>query len=102
MKVEGDKIRISFEHVGGGLITGKKEGLKPVAEQAGAEVTQFAIQGGDGTWHWAKEAIDGETVVVSAEGVADPKHVRLGYQSNPVGFNLYNKEGFPASPFTTD
>ena len=102
MKVEGDKIRISFEHVGGGLITGKKEGLKPVAEQAGAEVTQFAIQGGDGTWHWAKAAIDGETVVVSAEGVSDPKHVRLGYQSNPVGFNLYNKEGFPASPFTTD
>lgn len=102
MKVEGDKIRISFDHVGGGLMTGKKEGLTPTQEVTGAELTQFAIQDGAGKWHWAKAKIDGETVVVSAEGVSDPKHVRFGYQSNPVGINLYNKEGLPASPFTTD
>ena len=49
-----------------------------------------------------RRSIDGETVVVWAEGVIKPKHVRFGYQSNPVGINLYNKEGLPASPFTTD
>jgi sialate O-acetylesterase len=102
MKVEGNKIRITFEHVDGGLITGKKEGLKPTEEVAGAELTHFAVQAGDGTWHWAKAKIDGATVVVWAEGVSHPKHVRFGYQSNPAGINLYNKAGLPASPFTTD
>jgi sialate O-acetylesterase len=102
MKIEGNKIRISFDHVGGGLITAKKEGLNPTQETSGAELTHFAIQADDGKWHWAKASIDGATVVVWAEGVVKPKHVRFGYQSNPVGINLYNKQGLPASPFTTD
>ncbi|KPK50835.1 MAG: hypothetical protein AMK72_01210 [Planctomycetes bacterium SM23_25] len=102
MKVEGDKIRITFDHVGGGLMVGRKEGLKPTEEVPDAELKHFAIQGGDGTWHWANAKIDGETVVVSADGVSDPKHVRFGYQSNPAGINLYNEAGLPASPFTTD
>lgn len=102
MAVEGNKIRITFDHVGGGLMTGKKDGLKPTEEIHGAELTHFAIQAGDGKWHWANAEIDGDTVVVHAEGVSDPKHVRFGYQSNPVGLNLYNKAGLPASPFTTD
>ena len=102
MAVEGDKIRITFDHVGGGLMAGKKDGLNPTVEVPGAELTHFAIQAGDGKWHWAKAEIDGDTVVVHADSVSDPKHVRFGYQSNPVGLNLYNKEGLPASPFTTD
>jgi sialate O-acetylesterase len=102
MKIEGNKIRISFDHVGGGLITAKKEGLTPTQETSGAELTHFAIQADDGKWHWAKASIDGATVVVWAEGVVKPQHVRFGYQSNPVGLNLYNREGLPASPFTTD
>ena len=102
MKVEGNKIRLSFDHVGGGLITAKKEGLSPTQETSDAELTHFAIQTDDGKWHWAQASIDGETVVVWADGVVKPRHVRFGYQSNPVGINLYNKEGLPASPFTTD
>ncbi len=102
MKVEGNKIRISFDYVGGDLITAKKEGLNPAEETDGTELTHFAIQAGDGSWHWANARIDGETVVVWAEDVSDPKHVRFGYQSNPVGLNLYNKQGLPASPFTTE
>ena len=102
MKVEGNRIRLSFDHVGGGLITAKKEGLSPTQETSDAELTHFAIQADDGKWHWAQASIDGETVVVWADGVVKPRHVRFGYQSNPVGINLYNKEGLPASPFTTD
>ena len=30
MKVDGDAIRITFDHVGGGLMTGRKQGLEPV------------------------------------------------------------------------
>jgi sialate O-acetylesterase len=102
MSVEGDKIRIMFDHVGGGLMVGKKEGLQPAHEMEAAELTQFAVESGDGTWHWAKAKIDGETVVVWAEGVTDPRQVRFGYQSNPDNLNLYNQAGLPASPFTTD
>lgn len=101
MKVDGDAIRLTFDHVGGGLIAGKKDGLKPTEETPGAELTQFSIQDAEGKWHWAKATIDGETVVVRADGVTSPKNVRFGYQSNPVGINLYNKVGLPASPFTT-
>lgn len=102
MKVEGDKVRLSFDSVGGGLMIGKKEGLEPTTKLDGVELTQFAVQGDDGQWHWAKAEIDGETIVVQAKGVSKPKHVRFGYQSNPDDINLYNKEGLPASPFTTE
>ena len=85
IKIEGDKIRVSFDHVGGGLITGKKEGLKPTQEVSGAELARFAIQDDQGAWHWAKAVIDGETVVVSQEGVTSPVAVRYAYESNPVG-----------------
>jgi sialate O-acetylesterase len=102
MKREGAKIRISFDHVGSGLMTGKKEGLAPTEEVSGADLARFAIQDGSNNWHWAQARIDGETVVVWHDEVKDPRHVRYGYESNPAGANLYNKEGLPASPFTTD
>jgi sialate O-acetylesterase len=40
-------------------------------------------------------------VVVSAEGVADPKAARYGWENVP-DVNLFNKDGLPASPFRTD
>lgn len=102
MQKEGARIRIMFDSVGSGLMTGEKTGLEPTKEVKGAELTQFAIQDAKDQWHWAKAKIDGETVVIWHDDVKDPKHVRFGYQSNPDTINLYNKEGLPASPFTTD
>jgi len=90
MKVEGDKIRLCFDHVGGGLVS--RDG-KPLSE--------FQIAGADGKFVPAKATIDGQTVVVEADGVASPTQVRFGWHkvANP---NLANKEGLPASPFKTD
>lgn len=102
MKKDGSKIRVSFDHVGSGLMTGEKKGLDPVKETKGAELARFSIQDKAGKWHWAKAKIDGKDIVVWHAEVKDPQHVRFGYESNPVGINLYNKEGLPASPFTTD
>lgn len=34
--------------------------------------------------------------------VAQPRAVRYAYAFNPEGRNLYNREGLPASPFTTE
>jgi sialate O-acetylesterase len=100
--VEGDKIRISFDHIGTGLITAKKKGLAPVKETPDEKLKWVAIAGEDKKWYWADAVIDGNTVLVSSAKVRKPVAVRYAFAMNPEGANLYNKEGFPASPFRTD
>ncbi|MFH1719927.1 MAG: sialate O-acetylesterase [Planctomycetota bacterium] len=90
MKAEGNKIVLSFDHVGGGLVAGSDEPLKG-----------FAIAGQDRKFIWADARIDGDTVVVSSEKVSGPAAVRYAWADNPI-CNIYNKEGLPASPFRTD
>ena len=90
MKIEGDKIRLSFAHVDGGL---KSRDGKPLDE--------FQIAGADGKFVPAKAVIDGETVVVSAEGVKAPKAVQFGWRRDAMP-NLMNAAGLPASPFQTE
>lgn len=101
-KIEDDTIRLSFDHVGKGLMVGKKNGLEPAQEDENGTLGRFAISGADKVWHWADAVIDGNTVVVSSKEVSKPVAVRYGYTMNPRGANLYNKEGIPASPFRTD
>ena len=90
MKVEGNKVRISFDNVGGGLMV---KGDEPVKG--------FAIAGADKKLVWADAVIDGKTVVVSSPQVPEPVAVRYAFENNPV-CNLYNREGLPAVPFRTD
>jgi len=89
MKVEGNKIRLSFAHVGGGL---KSRDGKPLSE--------FEIAAADGKFVAAEAAIDGETVVVESKEVTSPTQVRFGWR-NEANPNLVNKEGLPASPLRT-
>ena len=101
-KIDAAKVVLSFDHVGGGLMVGKKEGLAPTQEVKDGELKGFAIQGDDGTWHWADAKIDGSNVIVSSDKVAKPKAVRYAFTSNCEHCNFYNKEGLPAVPFRTD
>ena len=101
-KIEDGAIRLSFDHVGGGLMVGKKAGLSPTVEDTTGKLAHFAIAGEDKKWFWAEATIDGESVVVKSKDVAKPVAVRYGYTTNPASANLYNKEGIPASPFRTD
>ena len=91
MRVEGNKVRLSFDHVGGGLVA-----------QGGGPLQQFAIAGGDGDFKWAVAKIEGEQVVVSHPEIVEPRAVRYAWADNPEGCNLYNQAGLPASPFRTD
>ena len=100
--VEGSKIRVAFDHVGHGLMAGKKTGLAPTQEEVGAKLKRFAVAGTDKKWFWADALIDGRTVVVSSPMVPAPLAVRYAFTMNPEGANLYNREGLPASPFRTD
>jgi sialate O-acetylesterase len=90
-KIEGNKIIITFNNIGGGLIS-----------IDGEELAQFAISGTDKKFVWAKAKIEGNTVVVWNDDIANPAFVRYAWADNPEDANLYNKEGIPASPFTTD
>lgn len=100
--VEGGKVRLTFDHVGAGLMVGKKEGRQPVVENKEGKLKQFAVAGADKKWFWAQAVIANNTVVVSAPEVKEPVAVRYAYQMNPDGANLYNRDGLPASPFRTD
>src|SRR6185436_1403246 len=103
--VEGDKIRISFDSVGSGLMIGTKNfaTVGPVAEVTGGQLSGFAIAAADKKWVAATATIDAatKTVVVSAASVTAPVAVRYGWADNPT-CNLYNREGLMASPFRTD
>lgn len=87
-KKEGDKVRISFTSVGGGLIASDGEDLQ-----------EFAIAGADKKFVWAHAKIEGNQILLWSEEVKDPKFVRYAWSDNPVDPNLSNKEGLPASPF---
>jgi len=89
MRIEGNRIRIAFDSVGGRLVAK----TDPLAE--------FAVAGRDGAFVRAEARIDGPTVVVSSAAVPNPIAVRYAWQDNPQ-VSLYNREGLPASPFRTD
>ena len=100
-KIEGDKIRVSFDYAQNGLMCARKDGLAPPVPTPGAAIPWLSIQAKDGTWHWAEGVIDGTDLLVSCKDVTEPVAVRYAYTNFPAGFNLYNKDGLPASPFST-
>ncbi|GHT66698.1 9-O-acetylesterase [Bacteroidia bacterium] len=100
MKIDGNKIILSFDHIGSGL---KVKGEKVKGEKVkGERLKEFAIAGADGKFGWANAVIENDHVIVWSEKVKNPVAVRYAWADNPKGANLYNKEGLPASPFRTD
>ena len=89
---DGAKVVLRFESIGSGLMAGRK-----------GKIDSFAIAGKDRVWHWADARIDKDSVILSSPKVKKPVAVRYAWAMNPSVRNLlYNKEGFPASPFRTD
>ena len=94
MQVElpkGDKIRLYFKNLGGGLR------IKPGDDK----LKGFIVAGADKEWVWADAVIEGDTILISSPDVPTPKYVRYGWAWNPIG-NLYNAAGLPAITFRTD
>lgn len=91
MKIEGNKIILTFTNTGSGL-TAKGDG----------ELKYFAVAGADKKFVWAKAKIEDNKIVVWNDQLANPVAVRYAWADNPEGANLYNKEGLPASSFRTD
>ena len=88
MTIEGDKLRVTFDHVGGGL-----------ASRDGQPLSWFeVIDADDGGFVKADARIDGAAVVLSAPEVKHPVAMRFawGMLAEP---NLMNAEGLPAGAF---
>lgn len=111
-KIEGDKIRLTFRELNGGLVahpvpadyvvSSLNNQTRPTTRNSpDSQLEGFAICGADRSWVWADARIEGDTVVVSAPSVAAPVAVRYNWADSPSG-NLYNKAGLPAGPFRTD
>jgi len=77
--VEGSTVRISFDHTGGGLMVGRKEGMTPTEEVLDGSLQRFAVAAQDKLWHWADAVIDGPTVLVSSPNVPAPLAARYAY-----------------------
>ena len=89
MKIEGDKIRLTFDYTADGLVA------------KGGELREFTIAGPDQNFVPAKAVIDGKTVLVSSEQVKNPVAVRFAWR-NAAQPNLFNTAGLPAPSFKTD
>jgi sialate O-acetylesterase len=86
------KIILRFDSVGSGLVSARK-----------GKLDAFALAGKDQVWHWADAKIEKDSIVLSSSKVKAPVAARYAWAMNPSKRNLlYNKEGFPASPFRTD
>ncbi|MBK8945970.1 MAG: sialate O-acetylesterase [Ignavibacteriae bacterium] len=91
MKIEGNKIILTFDNIGDRLISKNHEELK-----------EFAICGNDKKFIWAHAKIENDKVIVWNDNIKNPVAVRYAWADNPSKANLYNSAGLPASPFRTD
>ena len=87
-KIKENKIVISFEQVGSGLII-----------KNGTRLKEFAISEDGKHFIWADAEIKENKVIVWNEAIKEPIAVRYAWSDSPIYANLSNKEGLMASPF---
>ena len=87
--ISGNKLILEFHHIGSGLtaIDSKLEG--------------FEIAGADKKYVPANAKIIDNNIELFAATVPNPAYARYAWSDNGLA-SLFNKEGFPASSFTTE
>jgi sialate O-acetylesterase len=87
--VNGNRMVIELTHA---------DGLKTTD---GAAPKGFWLADKEGSWHPAVASVEGNTVVLRSEAVAQPKACRYAFCGKPE-VNLVNGDNLPAYPFRTD
>ena len=82
------KAIVTFDYTGSGLFSNDKE------------LTDFEIAGENKKYVPAKAFIKKNQVIVWSEKISSPRYVRFGWK-NYISPNLFNLEGLPASPFSS-
>ena len=92
MTTQGNKVTLNFAHTGSGfLINGAAKNMQG-----------FEVAGADKKFQPANAVMDGNKIVVYAEGISQPAAVRYNWVNDASAGNVFNKEGFPMAPFRTD
>lgn len=86
---EGAALRVTFDHVGDGLIAYQKP------------VQSLELAGADRIFYPATAQIIRNTLLVVSPAVKEPVAVRYAWTNAPFA-NLYNGSGLPAVPFRSD
>lgn len=89
--MDGNRVIVSYNHIGKGLVNKKREGA----------LAGFALAGSDSVFQWADARIQGDVIILKSNQVDNPVAIRYGWADNP-DVSLYNMEGLPAVPFRTD
>ncbi|HET6559655.1 MAG TPA: sialate O-acetylesterase [Prolixibacteraceae bacterium] len=89
MKVEKEKIRLTFNNASSGL---KSTGKSP---------ERFMIAGEDKVFVPASAKIEGNQVVVSAKSIKNPVAVRFNFDDASMP-DVFSTAGLPLAPFRTD
>jgi len=100
VSASGSTLVCSFDYIGSGLMVGKKDWYvttQDVTETS--SLKSFVISDETGNWYEADAIISDDHVVLSSASVAEPHGIGYACWQNPLGANLYNKEGLPAAPF---
>ncbi|MBS1665928.1 MAG: hypothetical protein JST58_00985 [Bacteroidetes bacterium] len=92
MQIHGNKITLSFSHIGKGLMAKDRYGY----------IRGFEVAGADQKFYYAQAHIEGDKLEISCGEVSMPVAVRYAWADNALDANLFNKDGFPASSFRTD
>ena len=90
MQISGDKIIVSFNHVGAGL------------KCLGKQLNTFTISEDGKKFITAEAKIIGNKVVVWSKLISKPTAIRYAWANSPDGANLYNTNGLPAASFKSN
>ncbi len=82
---DGAKLRVVFNYA---------DKLRAI----GGAPAGFAVAGADRKFFWANAKIEGDTVVLSSDDVAEPVWASFAWADNTL-FNMYNGAGLPMVPF---
>ena len=88
-EITGNKLMLEFESIGTGLVLKK------------LKLPEFEIAGANNKYVVAKAKIIGDKIQLSSLSVRKPKHARYAWKDTSAA-TLFNKEGLPASSFTTE
>ena len=89
MTVEGNVVKLTFDHANNGLTT------------FGKELENFKIAGKNRRFYPTKAFITRNGITLFSPSVEKPVAVRYAFDNFVIG-SLYNTEGLPASSFRTD